>query len=1408
MSYIDKLKQIEELSMSDIIKVSGENLPIQYRATPWNYPGLDHGTAILNTEEQLCAYIAAYGEMHREKCRLAYQTFPFPELNQPYEIFDWGCGQGLATLCFLDEIRNREGITLPKRITLVEPSVAAINRAKQHIEIATNNKTKIITEIKKLPAHFQADDAIDNIDVKYPVAVHLFSNILDIESIDLRALSRLIASEGQKHIVVCIGPANRNERRIDAFHNYFNVPVSFANISSTNVGTTSNGHIYGCYSLGFTFNKLSENQILFEYAFYPPKQFFAASQLDIFRLCSNSPDNERYTLGAFDVLAPFDIGASTYDDAHPIWAVLNNLVTRGLPCSASPYIEENLASVYGCSIKNIQNGSIVYNPSSSDIEQCKEDLIAIPICVSRIQKTIIEAVLTGKLDTDLDTWNILVKENDFPCAALAIKELEDMFEHLTALSQQYDSLHFPDVSLSIVANPKYVESPLHLDANVSSVITQSIKSIEYDLVIDHAFNQKSDAVHVAFSEFKVKNSCYFNVRSSETVHANRYFYTSDRVTYKPLTIRDGQGVYLPIDENVAHLKYFLQYLFRKEDFRDGQLPILTRAMQIKSVIGLLPTGGGKSLTYQLAAMLQPGVTLVVDPLTSLMKDQFDGLHNAGIDCCTFINAQIDASEKDKRESMMKDSQEIIVFLSPERLAIHKFRMSLKSMAEAHVYFAYGVIDEVHCVSEWGHDFRFTYLHLGRNLYNYVLPKQSKEKGNDHITLFGLTATASFDVLSDVERELSGNSAFPLDSDATVRYENTNRLELQYKVVQVPVAEPRTKWDVFNAKNLLVSSIIQNLKSDLQLLLTKENQERIRQRFIERENITDQSLQERISKTPLDVSIPDTWYEPGENIGALIVFCPHRVGSLGVHSTSTAGVAATIEAALGTQTSKFVGGDSTVEQDHFIKGTTNIMVATKAFGMGIDRPNVRFTINMNHSGSLEGYVQEAGRAGRDRRMALSVILYSDLVFSEQDPNTRIYSKVPVDFGVHKFFYDGNFIGENFEKAVMYYLMTKQESFTEGICNNGNTNSVSGFLHDFESIKDGDVLVSSISYQYPSSDSQNLSNFLTRQQLPTIELLINDRDPNKQHIKRAEKYCAVLQKAIYRMCCVGIIDDFTQDYVNSRFRIVATKKSDGEYYRHLHLFLMRYFSEERANQEVERAKGFRGENEIQKCLGYLTDFVYEKIASKRMRAIQDMEQFCSEAVYNDKSWLEVNEDLKDFIYYYFNSKYARDEYQADNGEDFSLTSDTDRGKISSWDIVFKYLRVVDDDLIGVGSQKDNIKHLQGAVRLIRRALTEENPALDFLNVFCLSFLKIDNNANLREEMKRSFIDAYKGFKKTADNGADFEYQYAHYIERLQKACTLTLDEMSQIDEWQMVAELEIQSDWLNSFKQTYLNGWTNK
>lgn len=136
----------------------------------------------------------------------------------------------------------------------------------------------------------------------------------------------------------------------------------------------------------------------------------------------------------------------------------------------------------------------------------------------------------------------------------------------------------------------------------------------------------------------------------------------------------------------------------------------------------------------------------------------------------------------------------------------------------------------------------------------------------------------------------------------------------------------------------------------------------------------------------------------------------------------------------------------------------------------------------------------------------------------------------------------------------------------------------------------------------------------------------------------------------MCIIGLIDDFTQDYSKHSFRILSTRKKNGSYYLRLKEFLMRYYSEERAENEVEKASVRKGLNEIHKCLGYLTEFIYDKVALKRKRAIDDIRNFCNIGIDTSKDWKEINEDLKDEIYYYFNSKYAREGYMTDNNESF--------------------------------------------------------------------------------------------------------------------------------------------------------------
>ena len=1425
---IETLKNPSFQAIRTLANNSISHLPKSERDRLWSE--LSRGVALLNTHEHLCQYLWSFGNMHQAKLIDAFQQLPLKIFKNGFEIIDWGCGQGLGTINLFDFIANNGIANNVKKVTLIEPSKEALDRAFKHTNCYLKNQNNITT-INDFFENITENQLESNLGI--PV-IHIFSNILDVAQIDLKHLAKLVdQSVLSDNYIVSVGPLNATNRRIDAFYNYFDAPIIY---EQENRYFKEKSWTYKCKIYKLQYNQKGN---LIPIEFYPSVQFHAAYELDAYKIARRKTDCKLFdTFSNFEVNAPFDIGASIYDNVNSIFAVLNNLITRGLPTKASLFIEETFNQFFENTTKENNLGEIYFKGQSDiDYNQISNDVLDIlnnkttdykisnefiellsPIAIARFQKMIIEAILTGNLSIENEAWNVLVEEQDVPFAAIALKDLQDSFFHLTQLSSEYNNLKFPEIKLDIICNEKFIDSPLHLKANVNFEVKPFHLEKEYDLVVDMAMLNSANIDKTTFSKYKCKNNCYFNVRSTNSKRSNRTIYTSSLIKYNKLVEKDSQGGFIENEKQKEHLTYFLQLLFRKNEFRPGQLPILDRALQNLPVIGLLPTGGGKSLTYQIAGLLQPGITLVIDPLKSLMQDQYDGLINSGIDCCTFINSTATPSEKKQRETQLESSQLLFAFVSPERLAILEFRQRLKNMRDYSVYFSYGVIDEVHCVSEWGHDFRFSYLHLGRNLYNYVKAKDGP------ISLFGLTATASFDVLADVERELSGNGAFSLDSETTVRYENTNRLELQYKIEKVKIdfneydikhkgkvldpslpkiVDINNNKIVYIAKSNFLQDYLTEISNYINELQTDENIDLIRTRFAKRQNNEDNLDNDLVINMPNDyIETKHKYTEAG------IVFCPHAQGT-GISVQQNFSRLNNIHQNIGSFSGKDSDGQSMQNLELFRNNELPIMVATKAFGMGIDKPNVRFTVNMNYSSSLESFVQEAGRAGRDRKMALSVIFLSDYEISkikdnfnddtfpipiiknswfnkgglqeiikkynlkipnefivtaspskdlaklycdfddrtfqnnqceimncqhlqrceiknisqeskgwkteeeiktklaEQDKklNKKYLKYLSADYETVMYFYNTNFKGETFEKTNMVNILNLSDVFVE-------LDKIrlpkKGFLDSLTGIKDNEKVIVYVPYNQG----------------------VNDAD---------------ISKAIYRMCCIELIEDFTQNYRANEFRIVVRKKTEGQYFEGLRKFLLRYYTNDRALFELEKAKNYDVKvnaisiiTEIYKCLAYLTEFVYDKISEKRKRAIDDMRNFCIEGADESKSWTERNEDLKDFIYYYFNSKYAKTDYIADNGEPYSLTNDTDGGKISNPEVVLKYLKVTKDKIIGVGTPIDNVKHLQGAVRLIKRSLTDSNPTLLLLNAFTLLYLGTKNNNNLEVELRDSYLD----------------------------------------------------------------------
>lgn len=1369
MSYADDIQKQYHLSFNGIVGISRSYVPDRFKSCPWHYTdgqgrGLNHGTAVLETEEQCCAYMSAYGPMHHHKLMRALdeKEFPYSDLTDGVEIYDWGCGQGTGTMAVIEKLRQHNMLGKLRKVVLEEPSDVARDRAILHVKKALEDyHADVVAVSKYLPSDYgDNSNSITSINVEQPIAIHIFSNILDIEAVSLKGVSKMITSSGKKHIVLCIGPANRNESRLYAFRNYFlekHIHL-FTDFRDTNFGHHPNKHSYGCLISSFSFCLSPASEILHKFKYFAPIQYFA----------SYTDKITSYSLaqGAFEILAPFDMTA--HKNLCPVYALMSNLISRGCPTLASKRVLD-------------------YVSAMADERKAK-NLNA----VARIQKTLIEAIISERLDINKQEWNILVIEDNTSVAKISIEDFSETYHNLIALTNDYDEMVLPRLSVSTKKN--------------------ALSKKKYDAVIDVSIDQPCNAKDVSFSDFKASNDCYFIVRSSERVYADRILYTTVRISYKPLVERNSQGVYNRIEENCSKLRYFLNLIFRKEDFRPGQLPILNRALQLKSVIGLLPTGGGKSLTYQLAAMLQPAVTLVVDPLKGLMKDQYDGLLNTGIDCISYINSDITKNFKEgrRRELALTGSQVQIMFLSPERLSIHRFRNVLRSMRESGVYFAYGVIDEVHCVSEWGHDFRLAYLHLGRNLFNYVLPKKVEGKDN-HISLFGLTATASFDVLADVQRELSGTNAFSLEEDATVRYENTNRLELQYNVVEVDAKDANKAWGVGDIKEKKLLEVINDATQKIVDIQDNSAVKYIKERFIERENLIDPAIVNKIQDAKLDVDVENGWYNQTNTDTAGIVFC---IRASEKTNLSVPSVEATLREKGLSSISTFKGGDDTEYQDAFLKGKTCMMVATKAFGMGIDKSNVRMTFHLNYPGSLESFVQEAGRAGRDKKMALATIMYSPEKFWVKNVKTDKWQDFSADYINNKFFYDSNFLGEAFELYVMELLINKlhvkisNEEFY-GIDKPCIANS-QGIVKFIKRYNKGQILTYYISYKENEQILDEYNQYLYANQMPVFNTLNAKKLKTNRGFSYIRDYGSAvykdaIQKAIYRMCIIGLIDDLTEDYSEQTFRITTVCQEDTEYYERLSSYYRKYYSTERVESMMAEVRTLaKTEGVIMACLKHLTSFIYKSIAEKRARGILDMEQFCNLAISSKQDWKETNEELKDFIFYYFNSKYAREGFVTYDSNlqidvPFSLKDDTSHDdhseeEITSFDLVRKYMRVVDTEIVNHDSQMDNIKHLQGAVRLIRRAIADMNPVLNLLNVFCILYLGQETNEMLEDEL----YDDYKAvFIQYMDQGRwDLIEEFTQLLVRHE-----ALKDKEYINKIQLAIQLEEHAKEISNFYNKY-------
>ena len=523
-------------------------------------------------------------------------------------------------------------------------------------------------------------------------------------------------------------------------------------------------------------------------------------------------------------------------------------------------------------------------------------LILGPSTIQRLGYAFVEAVVRGFLPKG-QTWKIGIDDS----IGVAECGAGGILDQLSAIDQLWNLGVVPDQVFIGSTLWRRTDSRFH-----SSPCKGEVESFDVKFILDTNLPPHAKLPESEHNTVVIRNA-----------------YLRGVMEWPPFISMERKNVHIS-STSEAPLTVLLNELFGLTGFRAGQLAPVQRILSGLDGAVMLPTGAGKSLIYQLAGLLRPGITIIVDPIVSLIDDQFKRLKEEGIDRVAALHAFAlsDAALRDETFEAISSGDTLFAFLTPERLQTERFREHLGGAAAKQLV-NLAVIDEAHCVSEWGHDFRTSYLRLGRNLRELC-------KGDDDIPppILALTGTASPAVLRDLLRETEIDPNVP---GALQRPESFDRANLHYASLATNAENLKD-----GIRNVLVGDFPGFFEGEVNHLFS--------------------------AKSPALLSG--------------LIFVPHTNGERGVVA-----IKGKVTEILKDEMSPgiidvYSGGPprgydprtwNEVRRgivDRFMKNEVSVLVTTKAFGMGIDKSDVRFTIHVGLPSSIESFAQESGRAGRN------------------------------------------------------------------------------------------------------------------------------------------------------------------------------------------------------------------------------------------------------------------------------------------------------------------------------------------------------------------------------------------------------------------------------------------------------------
>ncbi|PID89783.1 MAG: hypothetical protein CSA05_00520 [Bacteroidia bacterium] len=570
-----------------------------------------------------------------------------------------------------------------------------------------------------------------------------------------------------------------------------------------------------------------------------------------------------------------------------------------------------------------------------------------PLAIARIQQTILRFIVSGKLKLKDKEWKIAVIERDLPCAELAVEDLKILLNHLLELKGLQ---HIPPINLTVFYTKEFKEVCLRRIPPNRLSIQSKIMPIEryspfsvFDLLIDSAILLRSG---IESSKIKTEAKYSAIIRTAHSRKTKRKFYLNGQIKYNPI-FRNFKTKKEFIPKNKEAFDYILQNIFKKTAYRKGQLEFIEKLIAGNSTLGLLSPGKGKTLCYQIAAILQPGLAFVVNPGLIHADFHMRELNKIGIDfCCAIPSRTFEKKQGENATQKVLNSEVLLAFTAADLFKkdiFDDFPLLMKTKAIENSFF---IVDEAHCCSEWSHDFRVNYANLNSCIANFSEIQQRQ------IPVIATTSIASFNIVSDIRNE------FGIAQSNTVYDEH---------------AFGNTKINIIN---VLAPNLFTNTAIDLAISRIASKKQ-VNISYLVHEKFVD---------------------KPKKESGKMLIICPHKFGLFGISDPNSDGLAdkltknyeeLSISTFLGVNDDyeDYIYTEKALESkknlEHFQCGEGDIMVSTKTSESFLSVEAINHVVQLSIPGSIEQMIQGLGRVANAKQGVYS-ILYNNQHFQTNEP----------------------------------------------------------------------------------------------------------------------------------------------------------------------------------------------------------------------------------------------------------------------------------------------------------------------------------------------------------------------------------------------------------------------------------------